>query len=119
MKKLLLFLVVVLIGTMVFSQDNLKVVKYIILDAELTKRKELKTFEVPEGEVWKIESALGEITSQNVELIINDKSYLIQMTPRERFAVPQLPFYLPGGTVFLLGAREDKGIVSICVLKIE
>ena len=62
----------------------------------LTKRTELETHKVPEDEVWKIESALGEITSQNVELIINDKSYLNQMTPWERFTVPQLPFYLPG-----------------------
>jgi hypothetical protein len=119
MKRIFLILALALAASTAFPQNNLKVVKYILLDAEPKKKTELKFFKVPEDEVWKIESAIGEYSSQNINLVINDQSYIIQMTPREKFTEPKLPFYLPGGTEFQLGAREDKGIVSICVLKIE
>lgn len=102
-----------------FSQDNIKVVQYILLETDPKKQSELETYEVPKDQVWRIESVLGTYDSRDVRLIINDISYAIQDSPRERYSNPQFPFYLPGGTEFKLSSGEGKGTVSICVLMIE
>jgi hypothetical protein len=119
MKKLFLFIVMAFVVSTAFPQENLKVVKYILLEAEQKRKTELELFKVPENEVWRIESALSEDETEYVTLVINEVGYIIGLYDANDRRHPNLPFYLPGGTEFKLGAKENVGIVSICVLKIE
>jgi hypothetical protein len=119
MKKLFLFLALIMTIATIYSQVNLKVVKYILLEALPQKITQLDTILVPEGEIWKIESALCQNPTEYVSLVIKDNAYIIGLHEAEDRPPPKLPFYLPGGTEFRLGAWQGSGIVSICVLKFE
>lgn len=119
MKKLFLCLVMVLTATMIFSQDKLRTVDYIILKAFPEKNDELETFKVPEGELWSIESALCELDTRFITLVIDEEPYVVGVYNINERTQPNLPFYLPSGTEFKLGVNGNAGIVSIRVQKIE
>ena len=117
MKRLLYLLVFITMGTVVCGQDNLKVARFLIVNVENMKKTELETHIVPEGEVWSLESVLTDFETQSVFIIMDDGEYHLPFGEVRRSVC--LPFYLPSGTKFQLGAKEGPAIVSIQVLIID
>lgn len=118
MKRLFNVLIFICLATILNGQDNLKVDRFIIINVEDMKETELETHVVPEGEVWSIESVFTHFETHSVSIIIDEVKYHIPFGEVRRRSVV-LPFYLPSGTKFQLGAKEDQAIVSIRVLIIE
>ncbi|MFH0757258.1 MAG: hypothetical protein V2B15_08230 [Bacteroidota bacterium] len=120
MKKIFIVLALVLATSTLYSQDNLKADRYLMLDAKHERDPELETHTVPEGEVWKIESAICHREVETINLRISEVSYVIGVYEEKESLAPKLPFYLPAGTEFKLWTSDGyPGLVSICVLKIE
>ena len=109
MKKAFFVLVMSLFAFSGYCQDNLKVVKYILLTAESNQIRNLGTYKVPEGVVWKIESVACEKGVPHATLVLEDKAYVIGMEDQAyNYLSCQLPFYLPSNTEFKLGVEECK-----------
>ena len=75
MKILLLSFVLILSIQTIYTQDNIKVVNFFLLEVLPISTEEKQTIKVPEGVVWRVESALCELGALHVSLIINDHRF--------------------------------------------
>ena len=123
MKKTFMFVLILFTSTILFGQNNLKVVEYKLLKFETKTKTKTKTeFTVPNGQVWKIVSMIATYDVKT-EIFINDEEYRFLYRAEIDGATDGLfPFYLPENTKLGLGCISgagNKALLNIEVLKIE
>jgi hypothetical protein len=120
-KKILLTVLLISFISIVFAQNNLKVIEYKIIKFE-TPDKSTKSTEyvVPQGQVWKIVSMIS-LRDVKVEITIDGEEYsFLYRAEIQGVTDGLLPFYLPENTTFSLGQiRDVRAALNIEVLKIE
>jgi hypothetical protein len=122
-KKILLTLLLINFISLLYAQDNLKVIEYKIIKFE-TKGKNTKSTEytVPKGQVWKIVSMIATYDVKAEITIDGDEYRFLYRAEIQGVTDGLLPFYLPENTVFSLGqiaGAGNKAALNIEVLKIE
>jgi hypothetical protein len=123
MKRILFTLLFISIVSLLFAQDNLKVIEYKIIKFE-TKGKNTSSTEytVPKGQVWKIVSMIATYDVK-AEITINGDLYrFLYRAEIQGVTDDLLPFYLPENTIFSLGqiaGAGNKAAFNIEVLRIE
>jgi hypothetical protein len=122
-KRILLTVLLIGFVSLLFAQDNLKVIEYQIIKFETKGKNTISTeYTVPEGQVWKIFSMIATYDVEAKITINGDEYRFLYRAKIEGVTDGLFPFYLPENTTFNLGqiaGAGNKAALNIAVLRIE